>query len=944
MDNATGGARQRARALAHTAGCVLDTLEQRVLLSGDGLSATYWNNASSTYASSLNFSGSSITRVDPTINFNWGDGSPNVAINRDTFSARWSGQIAIPATATYTFYANTGDGVKLWVNGALVIDNWRDQPTTETTGRISLTGGQNYDIRMEYYDHTGKAAAQLRWSSDTIAKAIVPQSVLYSSSVPIAPALSAAAATNVPKVTLSWAGGSTGTQGYAIDRSTNGVSFVELVRVGATISTYTDVSNLAPQTSYTYRIRALDATGMSTASAPVTVVTADFQVLDGLCFLNKPSLLGTGIDGVYVAYENEFFAAGDMARLQPNEAATRAVADRASALNEPLAIDIECWPTDIRSATDAQVQSTIDKFAQVIAWVRNERPGLSLGIYGLFSSAANDPAAVAADTRLASLASQVDYLFPSLYTVPDNPIQWGTNAALVLQEARSFAKPVYPFIWMDYSDPAFTGGDAARPSLPADYWRMQLALVRRLADGVVFWGGYLKPWDSTAPWWQVTESFAAANDPATLTLAAPSNIIATASTGRISLNWTNSSAGAAGVAIERSADGVTFATLAMVAPGATTYTDFRVTGQASYYRLRASNWVGDSAPSATVSAIAPRDATAQTQAESANAQSGVIPAYWVMGGLTQGGWIKYANMDFGSGVNTCSATLASAQSGGSIELRLDSPTAPVAGTLMVVSTGGVYRFAQQSMGVSGVSGVHDLYLTFKGTSVGNLDSFRFAATVPPAAPTGLSAIPGPSQVALKWTDTSGGTASFKIERSANNVDFTQIGSVRAGSSTYTDLNPGGGSTLYYRVRANIVSAGDSTPSNVASAVIYRDARITTQAASFDAQNAVDTTGPVLMGLCGGAWLKYSAVDFGAGVSSFTADVGVPAAYAGGQIEVRLDSPTGTLVGTLTVAGTGQWSTLVPQTTAIAGATGRHNLYLVFRGSLSVAHFDWFKFA
>ena len=66
---------------------------------------------------------------------------------------------------TYTFSAATDDGVRLWVNGQQLINQWVDQGTTTTTGTIVLTANQSYDIVMEYYQGGGGAVAQLMWSS-----------------------------------------------------------------------------------------------------------------------------------------------------------------------------------------------------------------------------------------------------------------------------------------------------------------------------------------------------------------------------------------------------------------------------------------------------------------------------------------------------------------------------------------------------------------------------------------------------------------------------------------------------------------------------------------------------------------------------------------------------------------------------------------------------------
>ncbi|PYJ97187.1 MAG: hypothetical protein DME23_16795, partial [Verrucomicrobia bacterium] len=132
-----------------------------------GLEGTYFDN--------IDLTNPMLTRNDSTINFDWGDGSPDPAIGPDTFSVRWAGQIEPLYSETYTFYAFTDDGFRLWVNNQIIIDSWIDQPPTEQAGApIALSAGTRYDIRIEYYENGGGAVAKLLWSSPSQAKEIVP--------------------------------------------------------------------------------------------------------------------------------------------------------------------------------------------------------------------------------------------------------------------------------------------------------------------------------------------------------------------------------------------------------------------------------------------------------------------------------------------------------------------------------------------------------------------------------------------------------------------------------------------------------------------------------------------------------------------------------------------------------------------------------------------------
>ena len=108
-----------------------------------------------------------------------GAGSPAPAIGVDTFSARWTGQIQPQFSETYTFYTVSDDGVRLWVNGQRVVNNWTNHTVIENSGTIALTAGQRYAIRMEFYENTGNATARLLWSSPSTPKAVVPSARLF---------------------------------------------------------------------------------------------------------------------------------------------------------------------------------------------------------------------------------------------------------------------------------------------------------------------------------------------------------------------------------------------------------------------------------------------------------------------------------------------------------------------------------------------------------------------------------------------------------------------------------------------------------------------------------------------------------------------------------------------------------------------------------------------
>jgi hypothetical protein len=119
-----------------------------------------------------------LVRTDPRIDFSWGSGGPDPAVGDDSFSCRWTGEVEAAFTETYTFYTNSDDGVRLWVGGKQLVNNWTDHGNTENQGTIDLVAGQTYSVVMEMYENTGGAVAQLRWSSPRTPKQFVPQAAL----------------------------------------------------------------------------------------------------------------------------------------------------------------------------------------------------------------------------------------------------------------------------------------------------------------------------------------------------------------------------------------------------------------------------------------------------------------------------------------------------------------------------------------------------------------------------------------------------------------------------------------------------------------------------------------------------------------------------------------------------------------------------------------------
>jgi len=107
------------------------------------------------------------TRIDHQVTFDWGSSAPGPEVPANNFSVCWTGFVTPEYSEAYTFLVRTDDGVRLWVNDELIIDEWSDHGATTYSGATSaaLTKGVPYSIRMDFYEGGGDAVAWLGWES-----------------------------------------------------------------------------------------------------------------------------------------------------------------------------------------------------------------------------------------------------------------------------------------------------------------------------------------------------------------------------------------------------------------------------------------------------------------------------------------------------------------------------------------------------------------------------------------------------------------------------------------------------------------------------------------------------------------------------------------------------------------------------------------------------------
>jgi hypothetical protein len=269
----------------------------------------------------------------------------------------------------------------------------------------------------------------------------------------------------------------------------------------------------------------------------------------------------------------------------------------------------------------------------------------------------------------------------------------------------------------------------------------------------VRWGGqsfqYTLPRESIATFtWNGTQGSPGAPE-------APGGLAATPADGRVALTWEFSALADSYTVRRAEAAGGPYTTIAtgVVLPE---YVDTSVVNSTAYrYVVSATNGHGtssDSSPAlATPNAPRLRSAAATIEAESFDDQSGVSVqgcsdgsgCGQSIGYTDHGDYLKWNRVHFGDGAESVSVRVASHSSGGTLELRLDGPSGPLVGTVQFGGTGGWDNWTTVTAPISGASGVHGLYLVFRGdppetavSGIGNVNWIRFVAPGAPPDPGG----------------------------------------------------------------------------------------------------------------------------------------------------------------------------------------------------------------
>ncbi len=285
-------------------------------------------------------------------------------------------------------------------------------------------------------------------------------------------------------------------------------------------------------------VAGLKGTGAVVKSVGPARPAAAFGVYNATGYADEPDLAPVGVPRITLTADR-FLRGGTGGAV--DEAATRALARDAASAGTMLVLDVQDWALDQREAPGATVDANVANLRRVIGWLKDERPGLQVGLYGAlpladWSAAKNFnaytakaakaatsgwatarlPAAKAArvaweaaNARLAPLAASIDFVAPSLDTYYVDPEGWNYFAAATLDEAAKYGKPVVPVINRDVRESSAHAGE----EVPDAFWAQQREFVADRAngaDGVILAGGAGRTWDPGAAWWRTTEAFARA--------------------------------------------------------------------------------------------------------------------------------------------------------------------------------------------------------------------------------------------------------------------------------------------------------------------------------------------------------------------------------------------------------------------------------------------------
>ncbi|MEM7106865.1 MAG: fibronectin type III domain-containing protein, partial [Bacteroidota bacterium] len=193
------------------------------------------------------------------------------------FAFIWDGYILIQTAGDYTFYTDSDDGSKLFINGQQIVNNDGTHGCIEKNGVITLAEGFA-EIQVRMFDNGGGECLTVEWQGPGISKENIPDDILYENpfSTPVppsAPIVLNATSIDFQQIDLSWTDTSSDETGFEIYRSLSSSGGFQLVRVTAANETTWSDSGLNGETTYYYLINSINLNGSSETVGPASATT-----------------------------------------------------------------------------------------------------------------------------------------------------------------------------------------------------------------------------------------------------------------------------------------------------------------------------------------------------------------------------------------------------------------------------------------------------------------------------------------------------------------------------------------------------------------------------------------------------------------------------------------------------------------------------------------------
>lgn len=334
-----------------------------------------------------------------------------------------------------------------------------------------------------------------------------------------------------------------------------------------------------------------------------------------------------------------------------------------------------------------------------------------------------------------------------------------------------------------------------------------------------------------------------------------------------------------------------------------------------------------------------------------------------LGFITNGAYALYSGMEL-DGMTSFKARVAAASAGGNLEVHLDAPGGTLIGTCPVANTGDWQTYETTTCNLTGASGFHDVYLVFTGGGgyLFNVLWFQFVggqSVIETASNNVISGgsflesssegvqdltniFDGQSQMGDLIANGLSGAEGYVNEPTLNGI-VGVADTIQAYEGGYTLAESFYRGTPYLGWEEVVVGDPLAAPYFGASVPVTPTPASDFTGSAGGVQTESSSEGDLDVGfITTGSYTSYSGINL-SGMTTFRARVA--SAGAGGDIQIRLDSPTGQQIGDCAVPITGDWQVWTTTTCTLTSTSATHTVYLVYHGSSSGDLFNvqWFAF-